>query len=109
MNFNDYQERARKTAIYPDLGNNLNYVALGLCGEAGELANKVKKIMRDNDGQLTEEMRKDIYSELGDILWYLSNTCDELDVDLEGVASFNLHKLESRKERGKLKGSGGDR
>lgn len=105
----EYQEEARKTAIYPNVGENLQYVVLGLCGEGGEIANKVKKIARDSDGVMSDEVKKQIFKELGDTLWYLSNICDEVGLSLEDVANNNILKLRSRQKRGKLKGSGDDR
>jgi len=109
MNFYTYQAEARKTAIYPELGNNLMYPTLGLCGEVGEVAEKVKKIIRDQDGKWNDENRKELTKELGDVLWYIANIAEELYLPLEYIALVNIEKLKSRKERGKLKGSGDDR
>jgi NTP pyrophosphatase (non-canonical NTP hydrolase) len=107
--FKEYQEAAASTAVYPDLGSNLYYPALGLAGEAGELCNKVKKIMRDDDGRLTEESRAVISKEIGDVLWYVAAMCSEAGLSLEVVASENIEKLKGRKERGTLQGSGDNR
>lgn len=105
---NEYQEEASKTAIYPKpIG--LAYVALGLAGEAGEIANKVKKVYRDNGGKLLPETRYDLADELGDVLWYVAAVASELDYDLETIADKNLQKLQSRQERGMLRGSGDER
>lgn len=109
MNFSTYQDEMKKTVIYPHQGENLAYPALGLTGEAGEVADKVKKIIRDNNGQLTKETRDDIILELGDVLWYLAALCLELNISLEEVAEINVKKLQSRKERGTLTGSGDHR
>jgi len=109
ISFNDYQEAARGTAVYPELGKNFVYPTLGLVGEAGEVAEKVKKIIRDKDGIITSESREELKKELGDVLWYLANMCSELDLNLEDVAWFNLQKLHSRMQRGKIKGSGDNR
>jgi len=111
MTFNNYQTNASRTAFYPrDLANDgLYYTTLGLVGEAGEIANKVKKIMRDNDGKLSKEAKAGIYAELGDVLWYCANIADELGVNLEDVAKSNLIKLADRLKRGKIKGSGDNR
>jgi NTP pyrophosphatase (non-canonical NTP hydrolase) len=109
MDCNEYQKQARKTAIYPSLGNNLYYPVLGLCGEAGEVAEKVKKIIRDRDGHLSEESRAAIAVELGDVLWYIANAASELGLSLNEIAKENLRKLSSRKKRKVLKGSGDDR
>ena len=108
MKLNDYQNRARATAIYPR-HTALAYCVLGLTGEAGEVADKVKKIIRDNDGVLTKESKQEIAKELGDVLWYLANLSAELGLDLQSVAEMNIQKLVSRKQRGKLSGSGDNR
>jgi NTP pyrophosphatase (non-canonical NTP hydrolase) len=109
MNFDDYQRKAVGTAIYPNQGDNLYYPALGLAGEAGEVCDKIKKIMRDCDGTLTSEQEVEIIKELGDVLWYVANLCEELDYDMSEAAVRNITKLESRKMRGTLKGSGDNR
>lgn len=111
-NFNDYQLFAEDTAIYPDKGMflGLTYAVLGLANEAGEVAGKLKKVMRDNDFDTESEFfRESMKSELGDVLWYLAAVCSELDIELGDVAVTNLQKLYSRKERGALKGSGDNR
>lgn len=109
MDFKEYQERARETALYPDEGNNFIYPTLGLIGEAGELANKIKKIIRDDNGVLTEEKRESLKKELGDILWYVAQLATELKLSIEDVAEYNIEKLQSRKERGVLGGDGDNR
>lgn len=109
MKFNDYQKKARVSAIYPNLGKNIYYPTLGLTGEAGEVANKVKKVLRDQDGKITKQNVEELAGELGDVLWYLSNLSTELGISLEKVARLNLEKLHSRVKRGKLKGSGDHR
>ena len=108
MNFNEYQSKAEETAMYPNKGNNVFYAALGL-GEVGEVQNKVKKIMRDHDGVITDEMRDALKGELGDVLWYLATMCTELNLKFEDVARANNEKLASRMERNKITGSGDDR
>lgn len=107
--FRFYQVEARKTAIYPSLGNNLWYPALGLAGEAGEVAEKIKKIYRDGEGKVTIEKRVEIGKELGDVLWYVASIASELKLDLAGIAETNLIKLQSRAQRGKVHGSGDER
>jgi NTP pyrophosphatase (non-canonical NTP hydrolase) len=107
--FDLYQGKAEETAVYPNKGDNLYYPALGLAGEAGEVCEKIKKIMRDKDGDFTVDDSLSIGKELGDVLWYLAALCYELDLDLSTIARLNLNKLESRKERGVLKGSGDNR
>jgi NTP pyrophosphatase (non-canonical NTP hydrolase) len=109
MRFSEYQRRSRVTAVYPDLGNNIAYPALGLCGEAGETAEKVKKAMRDDGGTLTEERREALAAELGDVLWYAAQLATEAGLDLEAIAEANLEKLASRQQRAVLHGSGDDR
>ena len=111
MDLDEYQELANKTAIYPDRGTNagLLYVTLGLCGESGEVAEKVKKLIRDDDGKLTQERKEKIINELGDVLWYLSNIASELNVSLKEIAVININKLNSRKDRNQLHGDGDER
>lgn len=109
MRFSEYQDRSRATAVYPDAGENIVYPALGLCGEAGETAEKVKKAIRDDGGTLTEERRAAIAAELGDVLWYMAQLATEAGLDLDEVAEDNLAKLLSRQERGVLQGSGDSR
>mgnify|MGYP001084349361 CR=1 FL=1 len=109
MDLNEFQENARKTAIYPNIGSNYVYPTLGLVGESGEIAEKVKKVIRDNKGIFDDKNKLEIIKELGDVLWYLSNLSSELGFSLEDVARVNLEKLKSRKNRGKIKGSGDNR
>ena len=109
MEFNDYQKESRKTALYPEVGKNAIYPTLGLVGEAGEVADKVKKILRDKKGVFDVKSKDSIKLELGDVLWYISQLSSELGYELEDVANANLKKLNSRKARGKIKGSGDDR
>jgi NTP pyrophosphatase (non-canonical NTP hydrolase) len=109
MELSEYQSLSRRTATYPRAGEDLTYPALGLCGEAGEVAEKVKKTLRDDGGVLTDERREALSRELGDVLWYLSQLATEAGLDLEEIAAENLDKLFSRQERGVLRGSGDDR
>ena len=109
MELNHYQRESRKTALYPEVGSNAIYPTLGLVGEAGEVADKVKKILRDKKGLFDKESKDAIKFELGDVLWYLSQICTALDIDLKDVASSNLTKLLSRKNRGAIKGDGDKR
>lgn len=109
MNFKEYQKLSRETAIYPDKDNNFIYPTLGLAGESGEVVEKIKHIVRDDGGKITDEARKKIGKEIGDTLWYLSQLATELDLDLEEIASSNIEKLFSRKERGTLPGRGDNR
>lgn len=109
MELNTYQEQARSTAIYPNLGSNFIYPALGLCGESGEVAEKAKKIIRDDEGVITDAKRDAIAGELGDVMWYVSQLAAEIGYSLEDIAQMNLNKLASRAERGVLSGSGDNR
>ena len=96
MNFEDYQSEASQTALYPRRMSNLEYPTLGLAGEAGEVANIVKKIQRDHNGVLTDETRAKLKDELGDVLWYISACADELGLTLAEIADFNIQKLAKR-------------
>ena len=109
MDFTTYQSQAKTTAIYANKGENIIYPTLGLVNEAGEVAGKVKKIIRDNNGVMSEERRQDIGKELGDVLWYLSQVSIELGIPLETIAKENLEKLASRQKRNKLQGNGDNR
>jgi len=109
MRLSEYQARSRETAVYPGVGANLLYPTLGLCGEAGEVAEKIKKMIRDDAGQLSGERREALSKELGDVLWYLAQLATEADLDLGEIAQANLEKLQSRLQRNVLQGSGDDR
>ncbi len=109
MSFNKYQSLARDTAIYPNLGDNFTYPALGLCGEAGEVAEKCKKIIRDQGGKWDNKNREDLKLEISDVLWYCANLASEFNLTLEEIAQANIDKLQSRKDRGTLRGSGDNR
>lgn len=99
MNFNKYQSEASQTALYPRRLENLEYPTLGLAGEAGEVANIVKKIQRDHNGVITDETRAKLIDELGDVLWYISACADELGLTLDEIAAFNVNKLAKRHNR----------
>ena len=109
MDFANYQIEARRTAIYPNKDKNFVYPTLGLVGESGEVAEKIKKILRDKNGTFDDESKLALKKELGDVLWYLSNLCDELEFSLNDVAKENLEKLNLRLSRGKISGSGDNR
>ena len=106
MNFNEYQKIARSTAIYPK-EYKVIYPALGLCGEAGEVAEKVKKIVRGDDR--LNNVTSSIVMELGDVLWYVSALADDLGITLEQVAQWNVDKLQRRMQLNKIKGDGDNR
>lgn len=113
MDFNEYQKVSRRTAKYPNLGkkkeDNFLYPVLGLLGEAGEVAEKVKKMYRDDNGVLTPERKDLIKKELGDVLWYLAQIATELEMELDDVAKTNIEKLSSRLDRDKILGDGDER
>ena len=109
MDFNTYQKNARLTAQYPNLGSNYIYPTLGLVGEAGEVAEKVKKVIRDKKGIFDDESKKGLKKELGDVLWYVSNICTEFNFSLDDIALQNLEKLKLRAAKGTISGSGDDR
>jgi NTP pyrophosphatase (non-canonical NTP hydrolase) len=108
VEFSEYQRLSRRTAKYPREAW-LWYPALGLAGEAGEVAEHAKKAIRDDSGEVGQERRAAIAKELGDVLWYLAQLATELDLDLDEVARGNLDKLLSRQRRGVLSGSGDER
>lgn len=113
MYFDKYQEKAAKYDFF-EATENLKAVGfyekvLGLTGEAGETADKVKKILRDKDGAISDEDRELLIKELGDVLWYLAAISRYLGVPLSEVAKGNLDKLESRYRRDKLHGEGDKR
>ena len=109
MTFEEYQNKSRETAIYPSLGSNFIYPTLGLVGESGEVAEKIKKILRDKEGVINEDSRKEIAKELGDVLWYLAQLSSELNLSLDDMAKMNIEKISSRKERNVLSGDGDNR
>jgi len=103
--FHEYAEEVHKLAFYPNTDSELGYPTLGLCGEAGEIANKVKKIYRDGTPVPVDAL----VDELGDVLWYVAALANALKTPLAEVARRNLEKLHSRRERGTLRGSGDGR
>lgn len=109
MDFNEYQQKSRKTALYPAIGHPVIYPTLGLVNEAGEVAGKIKKVFRDKDGHISEDTRQALKAELGDVLWYLAQVSTELDLTLDEVAEANLSKLYDRLERGRIGGDGDKR
>jgi NTP pyrophosphatase (non-canonical NTP hydrolase) len=109
VKFSDYQARSRATAIYPDIDNNFLYPVLGLLGESGEVAEKIKKTFRDHGGKVDDERIAEIGKEMGDVLWYLAQLATELGLSLADIAEQNLNKLQSRHARGAISGSGDNR
>jgi NTP pyrophosphatase (non-canonical NTP hydrolase) len=109
VKFSDYQTAARQTAVYPNRGSNFVYPTLGLAGESGEVAEKIKKVIRDKNSVIDEETRQALKKELGDVFWYIAALCDEVGLDMEDVAKSNIKKLLDRQERNVLHGSGDNR
>ena len=107
--FKKYEAQMLPLMRYPNIGNNLAYPALGLCGEAGEYADKLKKIMRDKGGVISSEDRISMLKELGDVLWYITACAYELDSSLDKVADMNVEKLLDRNKRNVLHGEGDNR
>lgn len=109
---NEYQTKAAQTAVYPHAGTGdmtaLAYIGLGL-GEAGEIQGKLKKVIRDDNGVLSDEARIGLMKELGDLQWYIAMLAREISVPLDVIASHNLDKLADRLERGVIGGSGDER
>lgn len=106
MDFDAYQAAARETAQYPHMGANLTYPTLGLAGEAGEVAEKIKRMIRDDAGVLTAERRDALKLELGDVLWYVAALCSEMELSMNDVARLNVEKLRDRKARNVIRGQG---
>ncbi len=108
VEFSEYQSASRRTAEYPREAW-LSYPALGLSGEAGEVAEHAKKAIRDDGGEISAERRAKMSAELGDVLWYVAQLASELDLELDQIAQANLDKLLSRQRRGVLSGDGDNR
>jgi len=108
MKISEYEEKAQATAIYPD-SHKITYPALGMAGEAGEVANKVKKLIRDGKDEMPDDWREQLASEIGDVMWYCAALARDLDVSLTTIMAANLDKLKARQERGTLGGSGDKR
>ena len=108
MELSEYQALSRRTAEYPRAAW-LAYPALGLAGEAGEVAEHAKKAIRDDGGEVSDARRAAMAKELGDVLWYVAQLASELGLDLDQLAQANLEKLLSRQRRGMVSGSGDDR
>ena len=109
LSFEEYQVGSRKTAVYPDMGNNLSYPTVGLIGELGEFCVKLKEVLLDKERVIDDGVRAGLLKELGDVLWYLAAVASELDLDLGKIAQENLDKVFSRQERDCLRGSGDNR
>jgi len=108
MDFNEYQIKAKSTDIYP-AAHALNCHVHGLNNEAGEVAGKIKKMYRDNNGNFSADIKLDVAKELGDTLWYLALVAEDIGFTLDFIATMNIQKLADRKERDKIGGSGDHR
>ena len=108
MTFNDYQKKAVSTAI-DGAEYKIIYPALGLANEAGEVLGKIKKVLRDYNGEFDDNSNLLIASEIGDVLWYIAVLANDLDIPLEFIAKTNIAKLEDRKSRNVIQGSGDNR
>ena len=118
MDFNEYQKEILKTLFLPvnyngddtkDFQNLIARITLGIGGEAGEVQEKIKKWMRDNEGIITSDFLSDITNELGDLLWYITALSELFEISIDYIAENNLKKLQSRMERRKISGSGDNR
>lgn len=109
MDLNEYQTRARDTAVYQNIGRNPRYAMIGLCEEVGEIAGQLKRVERDDGDVVTPERREKIKLEMGDALWYMASLAAELGLTLNDIAEANLTKLADRKARKALHGSGDQR
>ena len=116
ISFDEYQQKSSETAVYPTTFEDVPhefagilYCAMGLAGEAGEFLDKVKKIFRNNNGQISDSQREELIKELSDTMWYQAQLAKNLGITLGEVAEINLKKLADRKNRGVLKGAGDNR
>jgi NTP pyrophosphatase (non-canonical NTP hydrolase) len=114
MTFDQYVRLSEETSVYPNSGEavGLAYAALGLAGETGEIVNKIKKVLRKDVTDyksMYSEFRKELAKEIGDALWYMAALCREIDCSMSEIALNNLDKLQDRKNRGVLRGSGDNR
>src|SRR5262249_24249044 len=114
MDFNEYQKLASRTAHMPEDKKDdphyaLMYFCMGLAGETGEVIEKVKKVIRNHHGDIPEDKRALIKHEIGDVLWYLSQTARMCDITLDDAAAANIEKLADRAKRGVIKSEGDTR
>jgi NTP pyrophosphatase (non-canonical NTP hydrolase) len=109
MTFDEYQQKALRTARPHDANDELMHLVLGLVGEAGEIAEKFKKWVRDQNSDEAQLNRDDLAKELGDVLWYIAVLAEYLGLNLEDIADKNIAKLADRQKRGVLKGAGDNR
>jgi NTP pyrophosphatase (non-canonical NTP hydrolase) len=110
MTLDEYQKEALVTAVWSgDDMRDLAHWVLGVTGEAGEVAEKVKKIIRDYDGQVSDDAKKELIKEMGDVMWYLAVLAEHLGYKFEEVGQVNIKKLRDRQARNKIHGSGDNR
>ena len=113
MEFNEYQKQSRKSARYPGAGHNFVYPALGLAGETGEVIEKIKKLLRNDEvltaDQISPDKKTELEKEMGDVIWYLAQLTTELGLELDVIAERNIEKITSRMDRGVLHGEGDER
>lgn len=111
--FNEYQNNANVTVAYPNVGANIIYPALGMAGEAGEVAEKVKKLWRNNGimsgKNLNIEQKSQLVKEMGDVLWYIAALAKEIDVEMSEIARMNVDKVNDRLQRNAIKSEGDNR
>jgi NTP pyrophosphatase (non-canonical NTP hydrolase) len=108
MELNDYQKAALATAIYPQ-EKKIIYPLIGLAGETGEVADKIKKEIRDRDSEFGTDSRREIAKEIGDVMWYLASLANDLGYTLDEIAKMNIEKIQSRRHRDKIHGDGDNR
>ncbi|MCI6619349.1 MAG: nucleoside triphosphate pyrophosphohydrolase family protein [Prevotella sp.] len=108
MELNEYQREARRTAAYPQ-EMKIIYPTIGLAGETGEVAEKVKKVIRDHEGEFSEAQKAEIAKELGDVLWYVASIAADMGYPMDDIARLNIEKIRSRAERSKIHGEGDNR
>lgn len=106
LNLDEFQDQCGNTVVYPNAGANYIYPVLGLVSESGEVADRVKRIERDDHGVVTEEKRREIAGELGDVLWYVAQVASEFKLSLDEIAAQNIAKLAGRQQRDTLHGFG---
>jgi NTP pyrophosphatase (non-canonical NTP hydrolase) len=109
MTFDEYQKQSKGTVQYSNFVPPWVYLALGLAGESGEVVDKIKKVVRNSNGVFTDETKLELQKELGDVLWYLSQLCEELGFSMDEVARMNRAKLDDRKARNAIKSRGDNR
>ena len=108
MELNEYQRETRRTAVYPQ-ELKIIYPTIGLAGETGEVAEKVKKVIRDHIGEFSETQKAEIAKELGDVLWYVASIAADMGYTMDDIARLNIEKIRTRAERNLIHGEGDNR